>query len=234
MRGALPFAIVNNNAKNALGRAFCYPELQDALNAGEKCIFVSPSDKDYKRVQFTSSHNGTVVYSSFGAIFTSVVGGAAVGHCFDFSGCSEIVCIGLRGRTKGDGATTYTIFRATSSPTRIFLMNCWAENSDHEGFMFDGGETCFLIGCIGEDTYSAKPPLEIGDYCACIGCVDDGNHNGNPFVASGKGMFVGCIDTGSGYGPWISGADNLLVGNLMNGGVGGGYTSSTIANNEEY
>tara|TARA_Y100000310_G_C20692943_1_gene823549 strand:- start:3481 stop:4233 length:753 start_codon:yes stop_codon:yes gene_type:complete len=236
LKGALPFAVVSNKAEGFIGRAICYPEMQKALDAGEKLIFVQASAKNYQSFNLTSSHDNVVIISSWGACFKSPESdGVTTDYAIDMQGITGAVLIGLKGNSKHDATSTYAAIKCSSASSRVFLFGCYAENSDNEGFDTVSLTDSMLIGCLAGDTNSAKPPFaSTANYTGLIGCIDDGNHNGNPFNLQGKGLVVGCIETGSGYGAWNSGADNLMVGCMVNGAPGGGTTSSTIANNEQY
>ena len=56
IRGAMPFAIVNNNTTQSLfSRVVSYSEVQHALDVGWKWIKVSASDVDYQIFTITTA-----------------------------------------------------------------------------------------------------------------------------------------------------------------------------------
>mgnify|MGYP001200121053 FL=1 len=216
IRGALPYAIVNNNPDaSAFARLVSYREVQQAIDAGHLWIKVKPSDTDY--MNFTVDNDYTKIESSWGARFTNT-NTATNNHVIVVSG-SYCTLTGLR---------TYTAGQATGNDrrgfnltgNRNFIINCYVEDSDGSGFatvatdntfqsclVKDADDYGFYIGASYESIIgcrmiaSGSGPVHFtsaGDYCLMVGnaCQDGGN----------VGVSSGAID-------------GVMVGNSLNGSV---------------
>tara|TARA_R100001594_G_scaffold127698_1_gene165502 strand:- start:22 stop:795 length:774 start_codon:yes stop_codon:yes gene_type:complete len=216
IRGALPYAIVNNNPDASLfARLASYSEVQQAIDAGHTWIKVKPSDTDY--VNFTVDNDYTKIESSWGARFTNT-NTATNNHVIVVSG-SYCTLTGLRTYTPGlESSNDRRGFNITGNHN--YIINCIVEDSDASGFAVDGAYNTFqschvsdaddygfyvnssrvsIIGCRMQSSGSA--PLYFtasADYCLTVGnaCQDTNSVN----------VVTGAID-------------GVMVGNSINGGV---------------
>ena len=201
IRGALPYAIVNNDPnRSKFARLISYNQVQEALDAGHKWIQVRPSDVDY--LQFNISDDYVKIQSSWGARFTS-----------DDTGANTVVCEVTGDYNWIEGINTYTAGGATSGVDRRgfdcstgqynYFLGCLVTDSDGSGF------------CVGQD--------EGGVWNTFIGChVIDVDDNGF-YIAEQGGRMIGCTVSGSGgsnkYHVAGTGPQFMLVGNIaLNGG----------------
>ena len=221
IRGALPYAIVNNNPDASLfARLASYSEVQQALDAGHKWITVKPSDVDY--VQFKVSGDHVKIQSSWGARFTSTTTGAATVVC-EVSGDYNWI----------EGIHTYVAGGATNG-------------IDRRGIDADVGEYNYFIGCLVADSDASgicngnnneskwntfiacheKDADDFGFYmdsqgARMIGCTVE-NSGGAAFRIGGSGdnfLEVGNIALGANADFVMgSGADNgIMAANLLDG-----------------
>ena len=216
IRGALPYAIVNNNPDASMfARLASYSEVQQAIDAGHTWIKVKPSDTDY--AHFTADNDYTKIESSWGARFTNI-NTAASNHVIVVSG-NHCTVTGLRTYTPGlETSNDRRGFNITGQYN--FVINCFVEDSDGSGFAIEGSYNTFQ-NCLVKDA---------DDY----GFYMNSNYatvNGCRMVTSGSGPIhftsVGDImvvvgnamqDTGN-VGVSSGAADGVLVGNAINGSV---------------
>ncbi len=215
IRGALPYAIVNNNPDASLfARLASYSEVQQAIDAGHTWIKVTPSDTDYEH--FTVDNNYTKIESSWGARFTRSSGANL--HVITVS-AAYCTLTGLRTYTPG-GESNYDRRGFQITGYRNHIINCMVEDSDASGFAAQGAYNTFqnclvedvddygfyinstrasIIGCRFMASGSGTIHFEaVADYCLMVGnAIED---TGNVGVASGS-------------------ANGVMVGNSINGGV---------------
>lgn len=232
IRGALPYAIVNNNPDASLfARLASYSEVQQALDAGHKWITVKPSDVDY--VQFKVSGDHVKIQSSWGARFTSTTTGA-----------NTVVCEVTGDYCWIEGINTYTAGGTTTNDRRGFdcstgqynyFLGCLVTDSDGSGFCVgnnEGGVWNTFIGCHVIDVD------DFGFYLddqgpKVIGCTVSNSTQSNRIHVAGNGdQFVLVGNIALNGGNIFSGGDGgIAVGNLADGTVSTDGSGNLLMNN---
>jgi len=217
IRGALPYAIVNNNPDASLfARLASYSEVQQAIDAGHTWIKVKPSDTDYSN--FTVDNNYTRIESSWGARFTNT-NTATNNHVIVVSG-NHCTVTGLRTYTAG-GATSASDRRGFNITGQYnFVINCMVEDSDGSGFAIQGSYNTFQ-NCLVKDADVYGFYMD-SNYVSIIGCrmVTSGSGPIHFTSVGDRCIVVGnaCQDTGN-VGMASGAAEGVMVGNAVNGGI---------------
>jgi len=232
IRGALPYAIVNNNLDQSLfSRLICYSEVQHALDAGWKWIKVKASDVDYN--DFTVSTNHTTLESPWGARFTNT--NTAAGNHVIKVPADFCVLTGFRTYTAG-GATSND--RAGISITGDYnrLNGCLVEDSDGSGIVSGSGAVWnSFIDCVVQDA-DEYGFVAVGQGTRMLGCtVQNSGYTAGFYILADNFVAVADIALTGGNFEMASGADNgLLVGNLLDGTTVDGGTGNEKTGNKDF
>ena len=196
IRGALPYAIVNNNPDASMfARLISYRKVQQALDAGHKWIQIKESDVNYEK--FTINDSKTTVIGNQGVLVDGGTDDAAVTIA---DGAEYCRVEGIRVQTTAGGGNDYHGVDVYGDYNTIAYCTCVA--SDQDGFTAAGspsGQWNLFIGCV---------------------CIDCDRHG---FAAWGQGsIIIGCRDLSAGTYSYYLGSSgtNIAVGNLaLNGGT---------------
>ena len=225
IRGALPYAIVNNNPDASMfARLASYSEVQQAIDAGHTWIKVKPSDTDY--AHFTADNDYTKIESSWGARFTNIYTGAGQ-HVIVVSG-NHCTVTGLRTYTPGlETSNDRRGFNITGQYN--FVINCLVEDSDASGFA-------------AENTYNTFQNCHVSDvddygfyvnssHNSIIGCriITSGSSAVHFTAAADRCMFNDNYSAStSAVGVAGGSAEGVMIGNMINGSVSISSTDAWI------
>ena len=211
IRGALPYAIVNNDPdSSAFARLISYSEVQQALDAGHKWIQVKESDVSYKH--FAISNSNTTVVGSYGALIDGGTTDAAItiNHGADYCRIE-----GFRVQTDPAGGNDYHGVDIYGDYNTVAF--CTVVDTDQDGIacaQTNSGAWNRFIGCTVIDC-SRYAYAGWGEAMIVVGCLSLAQ---NSYAAgSGDNVFVGNFFKGGTVEHASSG--NMIIGNIVDASI---------------
>ena len=231
IRGALPFAVVDNNPGGIISTAISHRTVQSAIDEKNNLIFIKAGTYP----KFDCDNANTLIIGSHGVLIDGGTSGDAI--TVSAAGCTVI---GIRAKTTPGGGTAYVPVKSTGA--NATFLDVTGDDADGTYAFTLAAEYNRIIACRLADGDSSGFAFYGGDRGIAIGNqMDFTGYYGIVFTypsssGSNEGVDVGNLTRASGtnVGTAPNAEDCLIVGNSGDSTCLDVAGTGTIASNETW